>query len=226
MLPGRAVPRGSGETIRESWQALRRKPGFLNLSAAMILYFFVSYGAVMFFPSFMMRVYGEELARIGIIFGAMSAVASLAGSVLGGFAVDRLAMRDQRWICWTPGILLLITAPLQIGALLMPSFYGFVAVCFLPSLIIAALIPSLFTHLHAICGSPRRATAVAIMFFFANLIGLGLGPVIAGAMSDHFTALQGPAGIRWSLVIVVLLFIPAGILMLRAARTLVTDIEP
>ncbi|MFO6448308.1 spinster family MFS transporter [Erythrobacter sp. NE805] len=225
-LPGRAVPRRGGESIADSWRALRAKPGFTNLSAAMILYFFVSYGAVMFFPSFMMRVYGEELARVGLVFGAMSAVASVAGSILGGWAVDRLCARDRRWMCWLPGALLLATAPLQIIALLMPSFLAFVLVCFPPSLAIAALTPSLFTHLHAICGSPRRAASVAFMFFFANLIGLGIGPIVAGALSDHFTALQGPSGIRWSLVIVVLLFLPAGGLMLRAARSLETDIEP
>lgn len=225
-LPGRAVPRGGGESIADSWRALRAKPGFINLSAAMILYFFVSYGAVMFFPSFMMRVYGEELARVGLVFGAMSAVASVIGSILGGWAVDRLCGRDRRWMCWLPGALLLATAPLQIAALLMPTFLSFVLVCFVPSLAIAALIPSLFTHLHAICGAPRRAASVAFMFFFANLIGLGIGPVVAGALSDHFTALNGPSGIRWSLMIVVLLFLPAGWLMLRAARSLATDIEP
>lgn len=226
ILPGRAVPSDQGESLFKSWKALSAKPGFVKLTGAMILYFFVSYGAVMFFPSFMMRVYGEDLASVGLIYGAMQAVASLTGSVLGGLAVDRLARRDPRWMCWMPGAMLLAIAPLQILALLMPSLLSFVLVCFLPSLLIAALPPGFFTHLHAICGSPRRATSVAFIFFFANLLGLGFGPVVAGAMSDWFSARQGPSGIRWALMLVLLLLLPAGVLMLRAARTLRADVEP
>lgn len=68
--------------------------------------------------------------------------------------------------------------------------------------------------------------AVAIAFFFANLIGLGLGPVIAGSLSDWFAQSYGPAdGLRYALMTVMFTFIPSGILMLRAARTLGVDME-
>jgi MFS family permease len=68
--------------------------------------------------------------------------------------------------------------------------------------------------------------AVAIVFFFANLLGLGLGPIIAGSLSDHFAANHGPAeGLRYALIITMTTFLPGGLFMLRAARTLKADAE-
>jgi hypothetical protein len=52
-----------------------------------------------------------------------------------------------------------------------------------------------------------RATAAAVLLFLVNLIGLGLGPLGVGAVSDLIgnTFGLGPAeGVRWSLLIFVL----------------------
>ena len=52
-----------------------------------------------------------------------------------------------------------------------------------------------------------RATATAVLLFIINLIGLGLGPLGVGAVSDLISGPLGlgPAeGIRWSLIIFML----------------------
>jgi MFS family permease len=46
-----------------------------------------------------------------------------------------------------------------------------------------------------------RATASALLLFVLNLIGLGLGPVFAGALSDFFSEDYGVDAIRYSLLI-------------------------
>ena len=68
--------------------------------------------------------------------------------------------------------------------------------------------------------------AVAVVFFFANLIGLGLGPVIAGALSDAFSAIHGPVGIRYALLIVMSLLLPSAWLLLMSGKHMATDREP
>src|SRR3546814_2716893 len=46
----------------------------------------------------------------------------------------------------------------------------------------------------------RHATALAIVLFFANLIGLGLGPFLAGVISDYLAPSYGPAeSLRWEI---------------------------
>jgi MFS family permease len=46
-----------------------------------------------------------------------------------------------------------------------------------------------------------RATASAILLFILNLIGLGLGPVFAGYLSDELRPSHGEESIRYSLLI-------------------------
>jgi MFS family permease len=49
-----------------------------------------------------------------------------------------------------------------------------------------------------------RATTAAILLFIINLIGLGLGPVAVGLLSDglnHGLGLGKAEGIRWALII-------------------------
>jgi hypothetical protein len=101
-----------------------------------------------------------------------------------------------------------------------------VPVLLLSMVVLAAVVPSMFSALHVVCGSRRRALAVAVAFFFANLIGLGLGPLVTGALSDFLAVRYGAAdGLRGALMLAVMVLLPAGWLMLRAARHLGADAE-
>ncbi len=68
--------------------------------------------------------------------------------------------------------------------------------------------------------------AVAIAFFFANLVGLGLGPLIAGSLCDLFGQSLGEGeGLRYALIVVMTTFLPYGAFMLYVGRHLRTDAE-
>src|SRR3546814_19148082 len=84
--------------------------------------------------------------------------------------------------------------------------------------------PPMFSSLYLVCESHRHATALAIVLFFANLIGLGLGPFLAGVISDYLAPSYGPAeSLRWAIMILFLSMFAAGGFMLRAARPIKND---
>src|SRR3546814_9243170 len=86
--------------------------------------------------------------------------------------------------------------------------------------------PPMFSSLYLVCESHRHATALAIVLFFANLIGLGLGPFLAGVISDYLAPSYGPAeSLRWAIMILFLSMFAAGGFMLRAARHIETAIR-
>ena len=69
-----------------------------------------------------------------------------------------------------------------------------------------------------------RALASAILFFVLNLIGLGMGPLTAGMLSDHFTPTYGDDGLRYAMLIVSMIS-GLGILMfVMAARNIPYDL--
>lgn len=45
-----------------------------------------------------------------------------------------------------------------------------------------------------------RSTSVAIIYLFANLIGVGLGPLAVGMLSDALRALLGHESLRYALL--------------------------
>ncbi|HEY5758002.1 MAG TPA: MFS transporter [Steroidobacter sp.] len=216
---------GSQESIGATFRALADKRAFVYLVIAMVIYFLVAYGAIVFLPSHMVRVLNVTLAEVGSAYGAVTAAASIVGTVLGGVVTDRLSKRNLAWLGWWPALGLTLCWPLYEAMLLAPTFSIALIFAGLAGIVLNAAVPAMFACLHAICGSARRAMAVAVVFFFANLFGLGLGPVIAGALSDTFSAIHGPVGIRYALLIMMTLLLPCAWLLVMTGRHVATNIE-
>lgn len=226
LQPRFAVAPEATEDARQSIKQLLAKPAYRNIVYALVVYFLMAYGALVFTASFMIRVHGLTVAEAGGLFGIMSAVGAVVGNLGGGKLGDHLAKRDIAWVARFPGLALIAALPLYVGSFAMGSVALMIPLSLLGGILLTGAVPTIFAALHLICGSKRRAMAVALAFFFANLIGLGLGPVLAGAISDHMAQIYGPAeGLRYALMIMSLTFLPAGIFMLRASKYLKSDAE-
>jgi hypothetical protein len=105
----------------------------------------------------------------------------------------------------------------------------------IPALAIASMyFGPTYSITHGMVGARERALAGALLLFIINLIGLGMGPVFVGILSDvlknHFAA-QGQAelvaaasGLRWALAAMVCVSVWAAFHYIRAARTLREDL--
>ena len=71
--------------------------------------------------------------------------------------------------------------------------------------------------------APMRSTASASFLLINNLIGLGVGPTLIGALSELFKARFGTEALRYAAVSVVGFYLLAAVLMLLAARRLRDD---
>jgi hypothetical protein len=97
----------------------------------------------------------------------------------------------------------------------------------------AAVIPSFMGAIYvgpglaAVQGmvSPRmRATSVALFLFILNMIGLGLGPLTIGEISDLLRPSLGSDSLRWALMATLVSGSVAAFCYWRASRTLRQDI--
>lgn len=197
----RIVTAQSHETPREALAKLKAKRAFLFALAGSLLYFYFAYGALTFVPSFLIRCLHMPLAHASLSYGTMMAAASLLGTLGGGWLGDRLGRRDVRWLAWLPAAACAMTAPIYALAFSVERIELFLALGFLAAMLLSAGLPSMFAAVHAICGSRRRATAVAIVLFSATLFGGGFGPLVAGALSDGLTAPYGVDGLRYALML-------------------------
>ena len=214
------------ESLIETAQALLHKPAFLYVLGSIILYNFLANGALIFTTSFLVRVDGLTLARAGAIFGAVAAGAAVTGSLLGGTIADAAIRRDPRWLTRLCVAGLFLAWPLHLLAFWTANVTVTFVALFVAVVILSGVVPSQYAALHMVCGSVRRATSISIALLLVNLVGLGLGPIVTGALSDHFGASLGPAeGLRTALLIVLSVFVPSAGLMLLAQPHFAADCE-
>lgn len=213
------------EPLRSTLAALAGKRSFVLLCIAATLYWLVAYGAVIWFPAYLVRVLHLNLVTVGAVFGGLGAIAALVGSVVGGFVTDFATKKSVAYAARVPAAILVGVVPVYELAMVSDEPVMFYAASFVGALGLSAAVPAFFTLLHRICGSARRATAVAILFFFGNLVGLGLGPVITGALSDHFSSAYGPVGLRYAIMIALLALAPSGLVLWTAAKSVAADTE-
>jgi hypothetical protein len=69
-----------------------------------------------------------------------------------------------------------------------------------------------------------RAVSLALIYLFANLIGMGLGPLATGALSDLLQPKFGAQSLRYALVMLCPGFLWVAWHFWRASRTVVLDI--
>ena len=69
-----------------------------------------------------------------------------------------------------------------------------------------------------------RAMASAILLFMLNLIGLGLGPMMTGFMSDWLTPQFGVAALRYAMSFAVMVNFWCAFHYFMAAKTIRKDI--
>jgi len=213
------------EAIRDSALHLRRKRSYVYALGGCLMYFLFSYGVLLFIPSFLTRVMRASATEASVTYALVAAAGSVVGMICGGWVADRSARRDIRWLAWLPSLTLSLSGPLFAIALWVDHFLGFLALIFAVWALVNGGLPPIFAAIHAVCGSRRRATAIAGVLFTATLFGGGLGPVITGAISDALSLAHGVEGLRYALMLMTSLLPATGGLFYLFGQAIPADVE-
>ncbi len=226
---GHFDPAGAGapaqSSLSETMAGLRRRPTFWYLSVGCAFSAFVSYGNGNFMPSFLMRNHGLSLTEVGVILGLISGLSGATGTFLGGYMADRLATRDMRWYLWIP-ILGGLSAMIPAYYTLLGENTTFIVAAMIPSQILSALYlgPCIATC-HNLVSPGMRAMASAILYFVLNLIGLGLGPLTVGILSDFYAEPFGDDNLRYAMASVLSIGFLGVYFLWMGTRSLNRDLE-
>tara|TARA_B110000467_G_C18032345_1_gene321386 strand:- start:177 stop:524 length:348 start_codon:yes stop_codon:yes gene_type:complete len=71
----------------------------------------------------------------------------------------------------------------------------------------------------------KRAIAASVYLMIFNLIGLGLGPLFVGILSDVYIPHLGDGSLRWSMISVLMVSVLGIVFYLRAAGSVLNDIR-
>lgn len=175
-------------------------------------------------PAFFMREHGMTATQIGSLSAVMAGPGAMIGILLGGFMADRLSQRDPRWPVWLFMIGIGGVSPLYLLMLLSHSAMLAIVVS-LPTGILASLwIAPGGALIQNLAGAQSRATAAAIFMLSVNLIGLGLGPLLTGALSDVLLPHAGNQSLRYAMCVMLLTLVYGSVHFAIATRTVAADL--
>lgn len=202
---------------------LAAKPSFWLLAFGAAAGSMCGYGVAFWLPSLIMRNFGLTIGQTGQFFGALLLTGGVAGILLGGWLGDRLGARDRRWYALAPAICYVAGTPLFIAGVLSGSWQAAFALFLLPQALVYVWLGPVLTAVQHLVPAHMRATASASFLLINNLIGLGLGSWVIGALSDHLAPSYGDQALRYAIAAGLCLYLVAGALMALASRRLAKD---
>ena len=203
-----------------------RLPSFLHIMIGVGFTGIAGYGLGVWSPSFLVRVHSVSLVDAGLYLGLIGVFGGGLGTISSGLMVDALARRDRRWQLWVPAIGIFLALPTQLAFLLWPVEHrlmiGSVDLPFalvfmgLSAVFASFWIAPSYAAVQNLAPQHWRTQASALMLLAINLLGMGLGPLLVGMLSDGFSA-YGDDSVRYALSIGVSLSVVGGIAYLSGS---------
>jgi MFS family permease len=196
-----APPQRVGDTLR----AFARNFAYSGTVLGYAAYTFALGGLAYWMPGYLEKVRGVDLSQANYIVGAVTVLAGLGGTFVGGYLGDVLSLRlknGQLWICGLSSLIAVVPTVLALTVANSPAYivWLFIAEFFLflstgpVNVVIVSVVPI-----------AARAMAMAVSIFAIHLLGDAISPPIIGLLADISSlaraALIVPAAIALSGII-------------------------
>lgn len=229
--------------LSEVVRRLASSPAFRNLVLAGTVVNFVGFAGMSFAHPFFVRSFPVSYTEAAIAFALINSVSLAGGYLLGGLVTDRLGKRDVRWYAWGPAICMVLAAASYMIGFSQPTWVRTVIFLIPPGFFAGVYFGPTFAITHNLVEPRMRASATAILTLTMSVLGMTVGPILTGWLSDvyaarafdgDFAASCGEAGamaieackvasaqgLRSALVTVCAFYVLAGLFFFRAASSL------
>lgn len=173
-------------SLKEAAAHILRHPSFLLIAIGFALIGAANSTFENWIPTYMIRVNHMSSSEVGSISGLFQGVTGFVGTLLFGLLADKLGNRDKRWYIWLAVIGFVFSGA---GAAIFFKMNGVAMyVCyFIVEFSQSAIYAPIFTASQALLPPRLRALGMATVLFLLNVIGMGVGPSLAGWISDYLS---------------------------------------
>ena len=186
-----------GETVKR----LFANRLYVGAVAAHVFAVMVAYGVVVWIA----RVYGRTFDlgshEVGVHLAIATLLGGIPGMLLGGTITDWFAKRDERWMGWMPAIFMLIALPILVVAPIANTQLLMLTLILLGLFFFSLAWSPAFAIMQGNVSPADRSVAAGFSFFFTNMLGLGLTPIIIGIISDTLKPSVGSMSLNYALSI-------------------------
>jgi MFS family permease len=214
------------ESLLEGLGQLLRLRSFLALVATAMLMGLNIFAASIWVPTFLQRVHGLSLAEVASTIGPIRGVFGIAGVLFGGFAIDRLIRRSGRWRIIIPALACLLLGPVEVVFLLAEPSWLWLAAYAASAFLTLVHQGPVFALVLEVVPARLRAVAIATLLLCSALLGQAVGPLLVGIANDALAPALGSQAIRYSLLIIAVTAMLAGVAILLAGKWIKDDLDP
>jgi MFS family permease len=196
-----------GEVVRHVAGAW---PVLLPLYGGMALMSMGDYGILSWVPSLLVRRFHMPPAELGLIFGVVTSLAGVAGSLFGGIVSDAAARRGGPRARLLP-VAVAAAAGVLAAAMVSGSAVMVFAGVGLWTIASAVVGTSAIAAMQDLVPNEYRGVGISGIAFCNTLLGLGVGPTLVALATER--VFGDPAAVGYAITLVVA---PAGVLALGA----------
>lgn len=212
-------------SLKHVYGALWTNATFRHILFCFSLTMLFGNGIAQWMPAFFIRSFGLQTGELGSWLAVMYGLGSLLGTLWGGELASRLAPNDERLQLKAMALLYSLFGIASACVYLSPTHYwafGFMAAATIGG---ALTTGPMFATIQTLVPQRMLATAIATLYLFGNLVGMGLGPLAAGALSDALWPLFGEHSLRYALLALCPGYLWAALHMWYASRTVTSDLR-
>ncbi len=161
-----------------------RTPALNAIIGLAILQMIINYGVMGWTPTYLVREYDQSLARVGAIFGPLSAAIGIVGPLIAGPLSDLFKGRNpsgRLYLLAAVMTLSPLTAMWTYAATDITSFYIRFVIF---SLVLTMWMPPVYASMMDLVLPRMRGTMMAYYTLITTILGLGTGPYLVGLISD------------------------------------------
>lgn len=205
------------------FKTLLSKPSFWLVSVGASCSSMMGYGMFFWIPSFLVRSFELSLLNASLVFGGVLLTGGVVGLWAGGWLADRFGQMKRTRYITIPAAAFLLAVPFYALAILSTNLTLTFALMLVPTALGLVWLGPVISVIQHLVKPDMRATASAVFLFINNLIGIGLGTVLIGALSDVLQVRFGEDSLRYSILAGTSFYIMAAGLFYLAARWVEQD---
>jgi predicted MFS family arabinose efflux permease len=161
----------------------------------------VGYGATAWIATFLIRSHGLDIAQVGLYLAFAIGIGGALGTALGGRCVDWYGRGTPGRRLKFVAVTILIAKPLAIAFYLTEATHIALWLFVIPAAFGAIFTAPTFAQVYRLVAPSERPMTSALMLLALNFVGLGLGPIIVGAISTALSAGDVGDALRIAMVI-------------------------
>ena len=205
---------------------LLARRSFLYMAIAAGLSAFVGYAIINFMPSFIVRSFNMEVAVLGFWLGLIYGIAGGFGFFMGGYFADHFGQHNHQRALAFIGLAQAMSAILFATVFLAPTVMWCLILLVVPTVTSNFYLAPVLSQTQSLVSLRMRAVASSLVLLIINVIGLAMGPPVTGLISDVLEPGFGDESMRYSLLIVSALLLPAAAwCYYQAGRSIDADLQ-